>query len=255
MRQICIGEAAFSKVICGSNPFYGHSHFSEARDAEYRGRFDDPMIETMIRRYLGKGGNAVESPANQRMVTILAHLRDQSSGPLRFVGTTRIDETSDMRSHSQKLAFLIANQADICVVHSQWVDRPRSGDTIGGLKELVDQIHGAGLLAGISTHRVSTIELCEKQGYGIDTYMFPLNLLGFAYPGYQGTESIKDRVDIVLGVSRPFILMKALGAGRIPPKEGLHFLAENSKPNDLISMGFGTEQEMEESMELIEALF
>ena len=85
--------------------------------------------------------------------------------------------------------------------------------------------------------------------------MFPLNLLGFAYPGYQGTESVQERVAIVRGVPRPFILIKALAAGRIPPKEWLQFLAENAKPNDLISIGFGSEQEAEESMELVEKMF
>lgn len=255
MKQVQIGNMVFSKVICGSNPFYGHSHFSLARDAEYRDRFDDQRIEHTIQRYLDRGGNTVESPANQRMVSILTRLRDRSSDPVRFIGTTRIDETSEMKSHHQKVAFLIAHRADICVVHAQFVDRPREGGSIGGLKELVEQIHDAGLLAGISTHRVSTIELCEQQSYGIDTYMFPLNLLGFAYPGYAGSESVQERVALVRGVSRPFILIKALGAGRIPPKEGLQFLAENTKPNDLISMGFGSEQEAEESIELVEALY
>ncbi len=62
---------------------------------------------------------------------------------------------------------------------------------------------------------MDTIELCEKKGYGIDTYMFPLNMSGFVYPGYNGSESVRDRVDIVRGVAKPFILIKALGAGRI----------------------------------------
>jgi hypothetical protein len=255
MKQVHIGNTAFSKVICGSNPFYGHSHFSEARDAEYRNRFDDQRIENTIRCYLDRGGNTVESPANERMVSILTRLRDRPSRSVHFVGTTRIDETSDMKSHQQKVAFLIAQRADICLVHAQFVDRTRKGDSIGGLKELIDQIHDAGLLAGISTHRVATIELCEKQRIGIDTYMFPLNLLGFAYPGYQGTESVQERVAIVRGVPRPFILIKAFAAGRIPPKEGLQFLAENAKPNDLISIGFGSEQEAKESMELVEKMF
>ena len=74
----------------------------------------------------------------------------------------------------QKLSFLIQNRIDICVVHAQYVDRPNQGDSIGGLEGMIDQIHAAGLLAGISTHQVATIELCENRNYGIDTYLFPL---------------------------------------------------------------------------------
>lgn len=103
MKQVRIGHTAFSKVICGSNPFYGRSHFSEARDAEYRNRFDAQRIERAIRCYLDRGGNTVESTANERVVAILTRLRDRVTGSVHFVGTARSDETSDLKSHVEKL--------------------------------------------------------------------------------------------------------------------------------------------------------
>jgi len=255
MKQVPIGNVSFSKVICGANPFYGHSHFSEARDAEYLGRFDDGIIERTIQRCINLGVNTVESCGTERIVSILSRLRDGNPDSLHFIGSTRIDETSPTKSHQQKLAFLVENRTEVCVIHAQYVDRPRKGDTIGGLARLIDKIHDAGLLAGISTHRVDTVELCERQGYGVDTYLFPLNLSGFVYPGYQGTDTVQDRVDIVRNTPNPFILIKTLGAGRIPPNEGLQFIAENAKANDLVSIGFGTEDEVSESIELAEKLF
>ena len=255
MKQTQIGDLSFSKVICGTNPFYGHSHFSEARNAEYLSRFDDEAVKRTVQRCLDLGVSAVESCANERIVSILAGMRETSPDPIRFVGSTRIDETSEMKSHQQKLSFLIDSRADVCVVHAQYVDRPRKTDSIVGLERLLDKIHEAGLLAGISTHRVSTVELCEERGYGIDVYLFPLNLHGYVYPGYDGSETVQDRVGIVRGVSKPFIIIKALGAGRIPPEEGFQFVAENSKPNDLVSVGFGTEEEVVESIELIQKYF
>jgi hypothetical protein len=255
MKHVSIGNLVFSKVICGANPFYGHSHFSEARDAEYSGRFDDEMIERTIQRCVRLGINAVESSANERIISILSRLRDRSPEPIHFVGSTRIDEASEIKSHQKKLALLVEKRAEVCVIHAQYVDRPRKGDSIGGLARLVDTIHDAGLLAGISTHRVETVELCESQGYGIDTYLFPLNLSGFVYPGYKGTETVQERVDVVRGTPKPFVLIKTLGAGRIPPDEGLQFIAENAKPEDVVSIGFGTEDEVSESVELVEKLF
>ena len=255
MRQVAIGNLSFSKIICGTNPFYGHSHFSAARNAEYLGRFDDQMIERMIQRCISLGINAVESCANERLISILSRMRHEHAGPIHFVGSTRIDETSPIRSHQQKLALLIENRAEVCVVHAQYVDRPRQGDAIDGLPRLIEKIHGAGLLAGISTHRAETVELCEKQGYAVDTYLFPLNLSGFVYPGYEGAEGVQERISLVRNTPKPFILIKTLGAGRIPPDEGLQFVAENAKPTDLISIGFATEDEVSEAVELVENLF
>lgn len=254
MKQVTIGGVAFSRVLCGTNAFWGHSHFSEARSAEYRGRFDDEMIARTIQCCVDLGVNTVESCANERMASILSGLRENNEGPIHLVGSTRLDETSEMNSHQQKLSFLIAQRAAICVVHAQFVDRPRRGDSMGGLKGLVEKIHAAGLLAGISTHRVETVALCEKQGYGIDTYLFPLNLSGFVYPGYEGRETVQERISLVRNTVKPFILIKTLGAGRIPPDEGLGFIAEHAKPNDLISIGFGTENEVSESIGLAEKL-
>ena len=85
--------------------------------------------------------------------------------------------------------------------------------------------------------------------------MFPLNLSGFVYPGFEGKDTVQERVKIVRSVDKPFILIKTLAAGRIPPEEGLHFIAENSKPNDLISIGFGETGEITESIQFIEKYF
>lgn len=255
MKQVSIGKLTFSKVLCGSNAFWGHSHFSEARNAEFLARFNDERIERTIQECINLGVNAVESCAHERIVSILARLRRKTSGSIRFVGSTRIDETSGLKSHQEKLAFLIEQRADICVVHAQYVDRPRKGDSIGGLRSFIDQIHEAGLLAGVSTHRVETVELCETQNYGIDTYLFPLNLSGFVYPGFQGKDTVRDRVNLVRAVAKPFILIKTLAAGRIPPDEGLQFVAENSKPDDLISIGFGSEDEVVETVQWAEKYF
>jgi len=255
MKEVTICNRVFSKIICGTNPFYGHSHFSDARNAEYLGRFDDETIERTIQRCISLGINAVESSANERIFSILSRLRDKNPESIHFVGSTRIDETSDIKSHQQKLSFLIENRAEVCVVHAQYVDRSGKGDDIRGLPQFIEKIHDAGLLAGISTHRVETVELCERQGYGIDTYLFPLNLSGFVYPGYEGMESVQERINIVSNTPKPFILIKTLGAGRIPPDEGLQFIAENAKSNDLISIGFGTEDEASETVELVEKYF
>ena len=47
MRRESTGDLALSKILCGANPFYGHSHFSEARNAEYLSRFDDEVSEVV----------------------------------------------------------------------------------------------------------------------------------------------------------------------------------------------------------------
>jgi hypothetical protein len=255
MRHVRIGGLEFSKAVCGTNAFYGRSHFSAARDAEYCARFDDETIGHAIRRCLEAGINTVESSANERITAILSSIRQASGRPMHFIGSTRIDETSPMKTHQQKLDHLLATGAQICVIHSQFVDRPGGGESVRGLERWLDKIHAAGLLTGVSTHRISTVELCERKRYAIDAYMFPLNITGYVYPGYDGVETPAERVTLIRNTPKPFILMKTLAAGRIPPSEGLAFVAENSKAEDIISIGFGSVDEVSETVGLFERYF
>jgi len=206
MKMVRLWNRYFSKLICGTNAFYGLSHFSNARNIEYKNRFTDCYIEKIIRYCISNGINTIESSANERIYKIISKIRNDGLD-INFVGSTRIDDTSEIKSYQMKLDFLIEKKADVCIIHSQFVDEPRTGNEIKGLKSLVDKIHEVGLVAGISTHMVSTVEICEQKNYGIDVYLFPLNEMNFVYPGYKGNETLQDRVAIVKGIAKPFILM------------------------------------------------
>jgi hypothetical protein len=56
----------------------------------------------------------------------------------------------------------------------------------------------------------------------------------------------------VRAIPKPFILMKTLAAGGLPLSEGFQFVAESAKPNDLISLGVGSVEELEETLGLAE---
>jgi len=248
MKTVTIENKSFSKLICGTNAIYSRSHFSSAKDHEYRTRFTDDYIEETIKFCIDNGVNCVETSANERIWNIFQRIKSEKN--LLTIGSTRIDDTSSMKSHQDKLEFLIEKRADICVVHSQFVERPTSLNEIKGLQRLIDKICEAGLLVVISAHQISIIELCEKK-YNIDAYLFPLNSTGFVYPGYKGNESVSDRIATVKGIGKPFILMKTLAAGRIPPEEGLSFVLENSKEADIITLGIGSIEEAKEAIDLV----
>ena len=248
MKKVKIGNKEYSKIIAGTNPFYGHSHFSIARDSEYKKRFSDDYIKNVLKLCITKGVNTIETSGNDRILSIINDII--RADKINLVGTTRIDETSPIKSHQAKLKYLIVNRADICIIHSQFVDRPGSSDEVKGLQSMVDEIHAAGLLAGISTHKNSTIEFCEKK-YNIDVYLYPMNMLGFVHPLYDGNETVKDRIDLINNTNKQFIIMKTLAAGRIPPNEGLKFVLDNIKDNDLITLGLGSCEEVEESLDIV----
>jgi hypothetical protein len=55
-------------------------------------------------------------------------------------------------------------------------------------------------------------------------------------------------------VDKPFIIMKTLAAGRIPPSDGLRFVLDNIKANDIITLGIGSVEEAIESIDIVNSL-
>lgn len=250
MRTVRVGPLELSRVVCGSNPFNARSHFSAARDAEYAARFTAEAVDRVLRRALDLGLNAYENSASERAWDAVERVRRATGRTLHFVGSTRIDETSGMKSLDQKLRFLLDRKAEVCIIHAQHAEKHWRGDEIPGLARMLEEIHAHGLLAGVSAHRIATVELCERKGYAIDAYLFPINATGFVYPGYDGGETPEQRAELVRAIPKPFILMKTLAAGRIPPGEALQFVAESIKPTDLVSIGVGSVEELEETVQI-----
>jgi hypothetical protein len=246
MQHININNINFSKIICGTNSIYGRSHFSEARDIEYKNRFNDQTTLSILHHCCKSGINTIESSANEKITSMISTLKKETQDNINFIGSTRIDHTSPIKSHNKKLESLINNRSEACIIHAQIVDNITDDNGFKTLERMINKIKKAELISGISTHKVKTVEMCERKGLDIDLYLFPLNLTGFVYPGYKGNETVQERINIVKNIKKPFVLMKVLGAGRIPPDEGMQFIAENSKKNDLITIGFSSGEEVSE---------
>jgi hypothetical protein len=128
MRKVNVSGVPMSRLVCGSNPFNARSHFSCARDAEYAARFSDDAVVQLLERALELGLDTYENSASERAWDVVSRLR--RVGSVHFIGSTRIDDTSSMRSHAQKLRFLIERRAELCVIHAQHVERERPGGEI-----------------------------------------------------------------------------------------------------------------------------
>ena len=83
--MITIGGLQFSKVICGTNAFYGRSHFSLARDAEYKEHYDDKTIEKAVESCMKWGINTIETSANERIEKIITLLRNKHQCTLHCI--------------------------------------------------------------------------------------------------------------------------------------------------------------------------
>ena len=94
MEKIKIGNKDYSKIIVGTNAFYGHSHFSAARDSEYKKKFSDDYIKNLLELCFSKGVNSIETCANERIVNIINGIKIKDNDIITL-GLGSIEETEE----------------------------------------------------------------------------------------------------------------------------------------------------------------
>ncbi len=235
-----IGKVKISRLICGGNLISGYAHsrdliyvspllkhyFSDAKILETWGLCEQHGINTMI-----------VSPADKRAVALYEQYRAEG-GKIQYLAqlnatkedlVTCVKQSRDVGAAG---AFLLGNLADA------WT---REGD-VGRIGELIGNIKGQGLIAGVAGHELRTVKTVEQAKCAPDFYMKTLH--GTNYWSTRRPDQMKDVIDnygidnywcndpketiaYMAELERPWIAYKVLAAGAVHPRAGLQHAFEN----------------------------
>lgn len=242
-----IGGVEVSRIVCGSNPFLGFSHFSAARDTWMRGYFDDARIVEVMAKCAEFGVNCVISGPEPRMYEAINEVERQTGRRMVWMCTPGIAGTDP----SDGIKWCADHGVQICMPHTSWTDARLNiaKREIEGLAPYLEQMRSLGMATGLSTHRPEVITVGDAAGYDLDTYVQPFNVAGFLYP--VETDWVAR---VIRGTPKPVICIKPLAAGRVMPEPGLGFVFRNCKPNDTVAIGFMSPEEVEEDIKIAVAV-
>lgn len=240
-----IGGLEVSRLMCGSNPFFGYSHFSKARDLWQKEYFTRERIVAVIAKCTEFGMNAVMGPPLEELHQAIVAARDVTGREIIWVCTPWGGKPGELENG---IAWCAERGASICMPHSAWVDSHHvsSEKRIEGLERYVQLIRSFGMIPGLSTHRPETLVSGEAAGYDIETYILPHNVTGFLL---QVETDWNARV--IRECPKPVMVIKPLAAGRIAPDAGLPFVYRSIKPIDTVCLGFTSPHEVEEDVTII----
>lgn len=177
MPMTSIGGIEVSRVVCGSNPFFGFSHFSAAKDAWLRGYFDIPRIVDVMAKCAELGVNCILSGPVPKMYEAIQELDRQTGRHMVWMCTpgTQDNDLSD------EIKWCADHGVEFCMPHTCWTDaRLNIGkNRIEDLEPYLEQIRGLGMATGLSTHRPEVITVSDSAGYDVDAYIQPFNVAGF----------------------------------------------------------------------------
>jgi hypothetical protein len=239
-----IGGVAVSRLICGSNPFLGYSHFSMARDRWLREYFTAERMAEVIAVFARNGINAVLGMAVPILREAIEQAQQAVGQEIHCIATPHADDLNGLLRGIDECATLGAR---FCLPHMSYVDTRLlpAEKRIVDLEPALAHIRSHGMIPGLSTHRPETIVVTDEAGYDVETCIQIYNAQGFL------CQVETDWVGRVINeTARPVICIKPLGAGRILPPTGLRFVYNTIKPVDTVCIGCMSVYEAEEDITL-----
>jgi hypothetical protein len=237
-----IGGIEVSRVTCGTNTFYGFSHFSAARDRWLRQHFTAERIMEVLEACRLEGINVTISSPNEGYYQILREHERQTGHHWVWMCTPGGKMWEEV---VPGVKWCADHGVEICLPHQCYTDNnliPAEKRIAGG-PELLQAIRDHGMIPGWSTHRPETIIVCDEAAYDVETYILPYNSIGFLCPvetDWTGR--------VIRDTPKPVICIKPLGAGRIMPPTGFSFVFGSNKPIDTVAIGFLSPDEAKEDI-------
>ena len=239
-----IGGIEISRMVCGSNPFFGYSHFTRAKDTWFKRYFTTERIVEILHKCSEYGINAVVSGPVDRMHEAIVSLEQQTGYHFHWFCTPGAGDDS-LEQLLEGARWTADHGAEFCLPHQSYTDNRMNvaERRIDGLTEFCEKVREWGMIPGLSTHRHETVRVADEGGYDIETYIQIYNPIGFL------CQVETDWVQRVINhAKKPVLCIKPLASGRVIPATGLRFVYETIKPVDTVAVGFLSPEEVEEDV-------
>ena len=251
-----VGGRSLSRLIAGSNWVLGYSHTTAAKDAlikeQNRSR---QRIADILEVFFRAGVDTVMGMINDAPWRDGIQEAEQRTGvPAIRVSTPHFPVTAQTpvtgftgaevdRILDQEAKF----GAVFCLPHQCVTDAmvDRCSRSIRQMDGLCRKIRERGMLPGLSTHMPETPVYADETNLDVETYIQLYNSMGFL---------MQVEVDwvqqTIQNAKKPVMTIKPLAAGQLRPLQGLTFVWNTIRQQDMVTIGTMTPREAAEVIEI-----
>jgi hypothetical protein len=240
LPSIKLGSLTVSRLILGSNPFWGYSHKSKALDEEMKTWYTDERIIAVLNRAADAGVTAIASPPEQRWIDLFTKYRE-GGGRLK-IWIAQCHSAADMIEAEIDRAVK-AGAAAVFIQGARTEEQFGKGN-FDALRRWLDRIKNAGLPAGFAAHWPEIHPELEKRKFPSDFYFQCCYCVskGDTYRPEEREAAMKT----ILSIEKPVVAYKILAAGRLPPEEGFDYALTRLRPKDGVCVGVYAKQAEEQ---------
>jgi hypothetical protein len=249
LPKVKFGKHEITRLIIGSNPFYGYSHFNRILDQSMREWYTQDRRMEVLHACERQGIGTWQVHYNDPTIEDFKRYRAEN-------GSMNLVLLADFAlMQNPKLLPQVAGLGPLGIAHHGGVTdtRFRSGQK-GLVKEYLKMVRDTGVLVGLSTHNPAVIDTVESEGWDIDYYQACLYRVtrtpdesraefGDAPLGEPFMEKDPERMCKAIRQTRkPCLAFKLLAAGRTISspavvERAFRFAFSNIKPTDAVIVG------------------
>lgn len=263
------GRHEISRLIIGTNPLMGYSHFNRILDQCMREWMTpERRVETILAAERA-GITAWQLHYQKETIETLKGVRERGSKIKVFLlSDFELHKDFSMIPGVAKLGFLGMAH------HGNRTDEAFREGRMERVREFIQRVRDTGVMAGVSTHNPAVIEWIEEKGWPVDYYMACFYhvtrtpeqaraLLNGERPlGEPFLERDPERMTLVIRqTAKPCLGFKILAAGRAGGSReqieaAFRFAFANIKPGDAVIVGMWPKfkDEIVENCEIVRKL-
>ena len=249
LPTVKFGKTDITRLIIGSNPFYGYSHFNRILDQTMREWYTQDKRIEILKACERAGINTWQVHYNDQPWDDFKRYRAEG-GKMNLVLLADFDLMKNL-----KMLPEIAKAGPLGIGHhgNRTDERFRDGQK-QLVKDFVKAVKDTGVMAGISCHNPGVIDTVESEGWDVDYYQTCLYRVSRtkeearaafneAPIGETYMEKDPERMcKMIRQTKKPCLAFKLFGAGRTinTPQQvegAFRFALGNIKPGDAVIVG------------------
>ena len=230
LPMIKLGELEVSRLILGSNPFFGFAHQAGDVGRKMKAYYTDERIMAVLDEAASLGVTAVAAPPYERWIKLFAAYRKKGGKLAAWIA----QPDAKPESMPQAISASIYGGAAAVFVQGARADQQFEKGGFDVLTGWLEQIRKAGLPAGLASHRPDTHPEYEKRKLPTDFYY---QCFFQPYAERYVLEHRDQAVATIKKIDKPVIGYKILGAGRLKPQEAFAFAFKHLREKDGVCVG------------------
>jgi hypothetical protein len=233
MPMIRLGNVEVSRLILGSNPFFGYAHKDGDIGRQMKEYYTDERIVAVLDQAAALGVTAVAGPPFPEWIRLFNKYVQGGSKLKTWIAQPH----GSPKSMKKEIETCAKGGAKALFIQGHKVEEQFDNSAYDVVRGWVAHAKSLGMAAGMASHRPQTHLLAEKLGFPTDFY-FQCFFRVDQHPENYALECRDKAVETIKQITnKPVVAYKILGAARLEPQEAFTYAFKHIAAKDGVCVG------------------